>query len=85
LEHLRRHEPSLGEGGVGQVKYENRELKKVLLEVDAEARIPLTVNSWEDHFFNPLTPFHIYRMPLDIYFESFLVSAAAYSRCFPLL
>lgn len=44
LEHLRQREPNLTEGDVEQMKYEYGELRKVLLEVDADARTASAVS-----------------------------------------
>lgn len=44
LEHLRQREPSLDEDDLEQMKYEYGELKKVLLEVDADVRTAVTAS-----------------------------------------
>jgi hypothetical protein len=42
LKHLRTRGPSLNKGDIGQMKYEDEELKRISLEIDTEAGISLT-------------------------------------------
>lgn len=52
LEHLQRREPDVNVGDIEQMKYEYGELKKVLLEVDAQARTASTVSFFRGSFFS---------------------------------